>query len=274
MNFTKYTLSLFVLAALLDGSFVRAESLGGKNSSPKVEVGVAVATQYLADYRGSGEYQSQFLPVPILLYNGDRFRIDRSGIHSDIFKRPRVELNISGEASLSGGEDNDLRAGMPELQSAFEIGPSLNVRLLGDSFEDGLSLRLPVRAVLALGSNGGEAIGYLANPKLTYRNHNVGNNWRFTSNLGFTAASGDYHQYYYSVEQQYETSTRASYDARAGFSGWYSKAGVSRRRGSWFVSASLRYDNLNGANFKDSPLVETDNYFSVSLAVAKFLWSK
>jgi outer membrane scaffolding protein for murein synthesis (MipA/OmpV family) len=241
----------------------------------KLEVGVALASQYLADYRGSSEYQTQAIPVPIILYRGERIKIDRRGMRGDIFSTSRFELNVSGEASLNGGsKENELRQGMPELDSAFEFGPSLNVLLGGESFQDGISLRIPLRAVFTVDSSSVDYIGYIANPKLTFRKDNIGMGWRYSANVGGLFGSEKYHDYYYSVDEAFQTELRPSYAAKAGFSGWYFKTGLSRRYQSWFVGVSLRYDNLSGAKFEDSPLVETEDYFSLSLAFAKFLWSK
>jgi outer membrane protein len=242
---------------------------------PKMELGVAIASQYLADYRGSKETQVQAIPVPILLYRGEFLKIDRRGVRGDIFTTPRWEFNLSGEASLNGGsDDNELREGMPELDSAFEFGPSLNVHLLGDSMQDGLSLRLPVRAVFGVDTDGVDYIGYLANPKLTLRRENIGAGFRFSANLGAVYGSEDFHDYYYSVSAKYVTEQRPFYQAESGASGWYFKTGLSKRVDSWWFGASLRYDNLSGAVFSDSPLVETNHYYALSFAVAKFFWHK
>jgi outer membrane protein len=41
----------------------------------------------------------------------------------------------------------------------------------------------------------------------------------------------------------------------------------------WFVGAFARYDQLNGAVFENSPLVEIDNYFAVGFAVSRIFGS-
>lgn len=242
---------------------------------PKMELGLAVASQYLADYRGSKETQFQAIPVPILLYSGEFLKIDRRGVRGDIFTTPRWEFNVSGEASLNGGsDDNELREGMPELDSAFEIGPSLNFRIAGESIHDGLSLRLPVRTVFGVDTDGVDYIGYLANPKLTYRKDNIGGGLRFSANLGLVYGSEDFHDYYYSVSEAFVREDRPFYKAQSGDSGWYFKTSLSKRVDTWWFGASLRYDNVSGAVFADSPLVETDHYYALSFAVAKFFWRK
>jgi len=199
---------------------------------PKIEVGAALGAQYLADYRGSEEYVANAIPFPIFQYRGERFKIDRSGIRGDLLKEKSWELNVSGEVALNGGDDdNEKRRGMPELNSAFEFGPSFNYALDGNIDDDGWMIRLPVRAVVAAGLDRVEHIGFVFNPKLTYLYDRGTYNWRSSTSIGALWGSED-----------------------------------------WRYGVSLRYDNLAGASFRDSPLVETDHFFTVSFLFARYLW--
>ncbi len=45
--------------------------------------------------------------------------------------------------------------------------------------------------------------------------------------------------------------------------------GLSMNSKRWFVGAFVRYDNLRGAVFEDSPLVETRRYLAVGVAVSR-----
>jgi len=243
-------------------------------SEPKLEVGIAGVGQYLADYRGSSEYHPHALPLPIILYDGDFLKIKRTGVYGDLYSAPRWKLTLSAEGSLSSGSSSDkLRKGMPDLQSTGEVGPSLNFRLSGKDFEDGWALRLPVRAVFAVGFSGVKRVGYLANPQFTYRNSDIWNNWHFSNDIGFLYGSRAYHDYYYSVDQRYVTPERPFYRATSGYSGWYFESSVNKREGNWWWGAKLRYDNLSDAVFLDSPLVETKNYFALTFVVSRFIWS-
>lgn len=239
----------------------------------KIELGVISGGQYLADYRGSKETQARALIAPFFIYRGDVFKVDRDGLRGEVFQSRRIELNVSAEAALSGGnEDNERRQGMPVLDSALEFGPSLNVNLSGVDFREGWSLRLPVRSVFTVGGHGFEYIGYVFNPKFTYVNPNLFDSWRASFNIGASYGSNKYHDYYYRVERIFETAERMSYEADNGYSGTYVKAGISRRKNDFWYGISLRYDNLNGATFEDSPLVETRDYFSVTVGFGWFLW--
>ena len=47
---------------------------------------------------------------------------------------------------------------------------------------------------------------------------------------------------------------------------------ASRRFDRFWVGSFLRYDNLEGATFDDSPLVETDHAISAGIAISWILW--
>ncbi len=241
---------------------------------PKWEVGAALGGQHLRDYRGSKESQVQAYPIPFFVYRGDFLKIDRNGVRGELLSNKRVQFNLSGEAALNGSsEDNRLREGMPELESAFELGPSLNVDLSNNDFKSGWQLRLPVRAVVTVGESGVHYQGVTFNPRLTYTKPNIFHDWRWRFNVGGLYGSNRYHAYYYSVTPEFATALRTEYEARGGFSGHYFKTSLSRRKAEYWYGVSLRYDNLSDAAFEDSPLVETEHYFSVSFIVAWLGWS-
>lgn len=240
---------------------------------PKWEVGAALGGQHLRDYRGSKESQIQAYPIPFFVYRGDFLKVDRNGVRGELLSNQRVQFNLSGEAALNGSsEDNRLRQGMPELESAFELGPSLNINLSRDDFTSGWQLRLPVRGVVTAGESGVHYQGYTFNPRVTYTKPGVFHHWRWRLNLGALYGSDQYHDYYYKVAPEFATEARAQYDARAGFSGFYFKTSLSRRKKEYWYGVSLRYDNLSSATFENSPLVETDHYFSLSFIVAWLGW--
>ena len=248
-------------------------SVSYAQGKPKIELGVIAGGQYLPDYRGSKETQTNALIAPFFIYRGDVFKVDRDGLRGEVFQSKLVELNVSAEAALSGGnEDNERREGMPVLDSALELGPSLNVNLSGVDFREGWSLRLPVRGVFTVDGSGFEYIGYVFNPKFNYVDPDFLGSWRASFNIGASYGSNKYHDYYYRVERIFETAERMNYDASSGYSGTYVKAGLTRLKNDFWYGISLRYDNLNGATFEDSPLVETRDYFSVTVGFGWFLW--
>ncbi|WP_075187658.1 MipA/OmpV family protein [Teredinibacter haidensis] len=261
---------LFTLLLVFFSSKVLAER------QPKAELGVGFAVQHLNDYRGTTETQTQALPFPILVYRGERIQADKDGIRGRFFHGENWELNISAEAALNGGsEDNPRRQGMPPLDTAVEFGPSLNINVTGRNFDEGWALRLPVRSVFVVDITGMKMkqIGYNANPKFTYRKADLWQGWNGKVDLGFLWASDHYHDYYYRVAPQYAVDDRPAYEAESGFSGSYVKFSLKKRSGHMWYGWNLRYDYMEGAVFEDSPLVETNHYFSTAFAVGWFFWN-
>lgn len=255
-------LFIFIIAQLLPQQTL-AETEASVNK--KWQFGVGIGNQFIADYRGSSYYQSRFIPIPFIIYNGNYLKIDRDGARGEYKWSEQLEFNISADAALNGdSSDNPLREGMPELNSAFEIGPSINWALPGNTFKDGWSLRIPVRSVYTLGSEGFGHQGYVFSPKLTWRK--AIDTWITSVNLGPLWASEDYHGYYYSVAETYATASRPSYQARAGYSGFMGKLSVKRNFGSYWLGGFVRADLLQGAVFLDSPLIEEKTSASVGLA--------
>jgi len=258
-----------IWSCLLCGLMVHAQA----QQEPKWEFGMALGGQVLQDYRGSKEEQVQAYPIPVLIYRGDFVKADRHGIRGELLANDRIEFNLSGETALNGGsDDNSLRQGMPALESAFELGPSINIDILGEGFRNGWQLRLPLRAVVTAGDSGVHYRGYNINPKLTYTDSNIVNNWRARVNFGLLYGSNGYHDYYYSVDEEFANEVRPRYEADGGFSGYYFKASLSKRERKLWYGVSLRYDNLSDTAFENSPLVETRNYFAVSFIFAWMHW--
>jgi len=233
---------------------------------PRWQFGLGLGSQTLADYRGSSYYQTQFLPIPFVMYTGEYIKIDRDGARGEYRWSDQLEFNISADAALNGdSEDNPLREGMPQLNSAFEIGPSVNWAFAGSTMNDGWSLRLPLRSVYTFGSEGFGHQGFTFSPKITWRKK-LFDHWVTSLNLGPMWASQDYHDYYYSVAPTYATTTRPEYQAQAGYSGFMGKISIKRNFGHYWLGAFIRADVLNGAVFLDSPLVEEKTSGSIGLA--------
>lgn len=241
-----------------------------------MEAGVGLVGQFIADYRGSEHYSLTALPIPYLLYEGRIFKADKDGVRGEFFSSARYQLDISLGGSLHGeSDDNIRRQGMPELLNSFELGPSFNIHLGDGNFGEGWSLRLPVRAVIGVDYRKPdlEYIGYIFNPRLNWRNLDIGGGWRISTNVGIMLADRQYHAYYYDVEPQYSQPGRPSYRASGGFSGINARVSTYREFGVWRLGMSFNYDNLNNAVFRDSPLVETDHFVSFSFGLTRTLWT-
>ena len=86
--------------------------------------------------------------------------------------------------------------------------------------------------------------------------------------LGPLFANRRYNGYFYSVPPQNATASRPAYQAPSGYAGTQFVADLSKRFPHHWFGAFVRYDNLTGAVFEDSPLMRQENYWSAGFAFA------
>jgi len=238
---------------------------------PLWEAGIGVGTLYLNDYRGASHTSAYALPFPYFIYHGRIFKVNRSGIHGQVFGSRRVLLDIS----LAGGvpvssRSNPVRQGMPNLAPTVELGPSLDTRLWAAA--DGRSsvwLRVPARAVFAVDLSRFAHRGWVLSPFAEYRVHRTGGRhpWWLSIATGPIFADEAYHDYYYRVRPAYATATRPAYNPGGGYSGSRVTINFQQRFSNFWFGVFARYDNLSGAAFAASPLVDTKSYFAVGLGI-------
>lgn len=267
MNAAGKTL-LAVLAGLaLMPNAVRAE----QQEKPLWEVGAGVAAFSFPAYRGSDQTNNFLLPVPLVTYHGDFFKADRHGIRGSFFDSDRVDLTVSLALSPpASSEDIKARSGMKDIEGTFEIGPQMDFTFWrSENRARFVKLLMPLRAAFTVESSPKD-IGWVFHPKLNMDITDLPNmpGW----NLGLLAGPlfGDkrQHAYYYSVDPQYATASRPAYEAKAGYAGMQYLVGLSKRFPKFWVGSFVRYDNLSGATFEDSPLVRQKDYFAAGLAIS------
>jgi outer membrane scaffolding protein for murein synthesis (MipA/OmpV family) len=233
---------------------------------PLWELGAGLGALSLPHYRGSDQSRSWLLPLPYFVYRGEFLRADREGAHAQLVDSQRVDLDLSLDVSTPArSNDNRARAGMPNLQAAFEVGPNLNIRLAGGAGWK-LDLRLPVRAVTTVGSHA-QGIGWRSNPALAWDATQQG--WDISTQLGPVWGSRRYHAYFYDVAPAYATATRPLYSSPSGFGGWTWSATASHRFGDWWLGTYLQADSLRGAAFNGSPLVRTHSNLSLGVGLSR-----
>ena len=239
---------------------------------PLWELGVGVAGLRLPDYRGSDQSRGYLLPLPYVVYRGTWLKADRDGARALLFDTQRVKVDVSVAASTpTRSEDNAAREGMPNLPGTGEIGPNLNVTLAASSNDRWkLDLRLPLRAAFTL-QRSPRFVGTTFSPNLNLDIGGVGGGWNVGLLTGPVFADRKYHEYLYGVDPAYATAARSAYQAHGGYAGWQALAATSRRFGSTWVGAFLRYDSLGGAAFEDSPLVRRRSALTLGFGVAWIL---
>jgi MipA family protein len=243
---------------------------------PKWELGLGAGLLNLPAYRGAQGRKNFVLPVPYLAYRGERIKVDEEGMRGELLKNNRMHLDFSVAGSLPVSGNDGARKGMKNLAPVGEIGPSLEIILAQNGhrhkgWEQQWWVRFPLRAALSVGDPWVGHQGWVFSPHFNWvwvKGVDRAR-WRWNLSAGPIFASRAYHDYFYTVSSGDANASRPAYEADAGYSGSRATLGLSVNSKKWFVGAFLRYDNLSGATFEDSPLVETREYLAVGFAVSR-----
>ena len=223
---------------------------------PLWELGIGLSTLRFPDYRGADQYQSYLIPTPAIIYRGERLQMDDRGLRGLLFDSERVIMDISMDGAVPvDSSQNGAREGMPDLDAALEVGPSLKFILHRQGPHEA-RLNLPLRLVYTSDFRTIKARGSLFHPNLSFDHRNQ---WNFSTSIGPLYANRRYHDYYYGVDEAYATAERPAYQAGNGYSGLRTTVTFSRRFERFWWGAFFRYDNLKGAQFEDSPLLRRDH---------------
>lgn len=262
---------MLAAAAALTLAWPAAHAAGER---PLWEVGAGVSALSFPAYRGSDESRSFLLPVPYFVYHGRYLKADRHGVRGELFDSEWVDLTVSAAMSPPAASDAiAARAGMPDLKASFEIGPRLDFTLWrSENRARFLRLELPLRAAFAL-DNSLSPLGWVAHPKLNLDVTDMPGlaGWNVGLQTGPLFGDRRQHAFYYSVAPQYATAARPAYEAAGGYAGMQYLGSLSKRFPTYWVGGFVRFDNLSGAHFADSPLVRTRNYVAGGLAVSWIL---
>lgn len=241
---------------------------------PLWELGLGIGALHQPYYVGTKQDRSFAFPVPVPIYRGKVLKSDDQGMRAELLNNDRYKLDLSLDFNLAvDSDDVDLREGMPDVDSRLQIGPSLEVSL-AEGEHDRWLLNLPLRASIGVGSDGVDESGFTFAPNLSYfRDFEWGKNqWSAGMAIGPQFGTRDYQNLYYGVDPEFATDTRPAFQADSGYSG--SRLLLSLRSNNkdrlwvWF----LRYENISGASFEDSPLVETTDGLSVGLIFSKYIF--
>lgn len=241
---------------------------------PLWELALGGGALSVPDYRGAEDNQAFPFPLVYPVYRGPFLRVDDEGVRGLFYETDRVEFDFSVDGTLSRSSDDiEARAGMPDLDPSFQIGPSLKLRLWDrpDLGRD-LELNLNVRGAFALSSSP-QHIGYASSPHLTYHQDIwlYDRTWRLGLSAGLEFGSDEFHDYYYGIDPQFATPRRPAYEAENGFAGTrFIFTFQGRTRKTW-VSFFGRYDHVGGAVFEDSPLVRSKSNITAGFVFTWFV---
>ena len=266
-SFIAYIMPLLLCLCLLNPVISQAEEL------PLWELGLGIGGLHQPYYPGSDESRNILFPVPLPIYRGNIVKSDDEGVRAEMVLNERTKFDISFDFNLAvDSDDIELREGMEDIDSLLQIGPSLEVNLKETDHTQWL-LKLPLRAALGFG-DGVDSFGYNFAPNITYfRKFELNNQpWRFGAAFGPSFGSSDYNNVFYGVAAEFATASRPEYESDGGYAGSRTlltlKSQNSKRLLVWF----LRYDDINGAKFEDSPLVAKSGGLSAGFIYSHFFW--
>jgi outer membrane scaffolding protein for murein synthesis (MipA/OmpV family) len=237
---------------------------------PLWEVGLGTGVLVFNDYRGADTTHVYPVPVPYFVYRGKFLQSDRDGLRGKLFHRYHIELNLSVNATTPV-RNNSARAGMPDLRSTVEIGPSLHWHMWHSADSRAkLDLQLPARTAFTVESHP-RGIGWFTAPHLNLdlAQYRGPTGWKLGLLAGPLFAQRRYDDYFYSVAPQFATPARPTYAAPGGYAGTQALVSLTRRYPEHWIGAYLRHDSLAGAAFAPSPLVKRDSYWSGGVG---FVW--
>lgn len=241
--------------------------------TPLWEIGLFNGAAWLPPYRGSDEHSTYVLPLPYFVYRGEVLRSGRDGVKGVFFRRGRLQSDLSMSGNPPVPRNNEAREGMPYCGALGEIGPALKYSFLDPKVSDTWFLRGSVRAALSLNvyddmQSRSEGLRGVLDTVYDNRSLFESRKLRFGGSVAVDFVSPEYSDFYYGVAEEYATDSRPRYRAHGGYGGLLVSAYVTRelsRRIS--VAAYASWVNLNGAAFRDSPLVRTENNYTVACAL-------
>jgi len=239
---------------------------------PRWEAGVAALALNAPDYPAAGRNQWRGAVAPVLIYRGERLRVDGEGVRGRLLDTGRLELDLSGAAAFNARE-NPARQGMPPLDYTFQLGPQAIYRVpLGGGQQ--LSAHLKLRAVVSTNGHRTHGRGAVLEPELRWQRRGWPDAASQVQLSGqATWASEALQDYFYQVDPQYATATRPAYQAHGGYFGSALRAGYSRRLNpTTVVNVSAGLNHHGGSANEDSPLFLRRTTGNVLVAVVWTPW--
>ncbi len=235
---------------------------------PLWEIGVGGLGITQPAYPGASTATSRLIVLPYVIYRGEYFRAEQSGVGLRAVKTPRYEVDIGFSASLgSAAKDVPARVGMADLGTLVEFGPRLKIHL-GDVSQGptGYWLELPLRGVFDLNSQLVNR-GFSFEPQLSMDVPLPGG-WRGGGSVSAIFASQQLNETFYSVSAAEATLTRPAFAAQAGFLATRATLSASRKvTPDLRLLAFVRLDSVAGSANRGSSLIEKTSGASAGLGL-------
>ncbi|HUS63919.1 MAG TPA: MipA/OmpV family protein [Kofleriaceae bacterium] len=234
---------------------------------PAWEGGLGALALSYPEYTGSSDRSERVVPLPYFVYRGERLRANDGGLHVALLRRLELDVSVSAEPPVEAAP-GDMREEMPDLLPSLEAGPSLDALLLASEDEIAtVKLRVAGRAAVASDLRHWKWLGLMFTPELRLAVADRDGQWGSTLSMGPLFGQEAIYDYRYQVPGGMAMEARPGYDAEGGFGGVRCLLKSGRRQGPLWLGLLVRYDNVQGAVFADSPLVRSNHALSMGLAV-------
>jgi len=238
---------------------------------PLWELGFGAGGLHQSYYTGTQQTRSYAFPIVLPVYRGDFLKSDDKGVRAQLFEDDIFKLDFSFDFSFAlRSDDVDLRRGMDDIGSLIEVGPALEIKL----FEDESSkwfLKLPLRSVTEVDDGRFSSAGYNFSPAISLEKKFAGSSWEVGASLALQFGDQKYNSIYYSVAPEFATVNRSTYEAGSGYAGSRFQLALTSRTPKNLLVLFLRYDNISGAVYDDSPLVEIKDNTTVGFIYGRYL---
>lgn len=269
-----FLLALFTLPLSTNLLAVESEEIKPQRY-PLYEMGAGLLSVSFPDYPGASHNRQVSFPFPSLSYRGEILRSKADeGVRGRFIKSRYVELDLSADGSLASDvKDNEVREGMPDLDTVLELGPSLIFHLKRPTLSSRLQVdfHLPLRYVFSTDLSSTRQLGATINPFLKLKVENLFHRedlLQFT--IGLKYATEGLHDYYYEVAPQYQTAQRPAFDAQPGLMEQSMSLlifqPITLKKGLWIFGGLIR-GNFKRAVNRDSALLAKDINTSLALGI-------
>jgi len=243
---------------------------------PRWELGLGAAALSLEAYPASSESTNRAFALPYFIYRGDRVRMQDGNLTAVAVENRRYRVDLSIGAALNvNSEDIPLRAGLPDLDFLFELGPKIELTLWdkvsnAERRRQKLTWETALRAAFSTDFSSISSRGYVLNTQLEYEIDGfITPDTKLIFGGGPIWVTEKLGDYVYGVDEQFATDSRAAFQGRSGYLATNLVLGLRHRFTPNFqVFAALGIGLHEDAANRNSPLFEENFTTGLALGVA------
>lgn len=266
--------SFYIFITVLFFSVINKASVA-YDDKPLFDLGGVVGHGSLADYPASNEYRYFTLPVPYVSYRGELLQTDdEDGTRFRLLSGDNLNFDISfGGTFPTDPKKNLARKDMPALDWTLEIGPRLLYYLYRSKEFGKIRLGIPLRSSFSTDFITTKQVGYLFAPALQIDKYNFPlDDMTLYFNIGLNYLNEGLADYFYEVDDAYQTPERGAYNAKSGYLGWESYLATKYESNGKILLLGLRYSDFNGSVNSESFLHRTDSSLSYFIGLGWVLF--